>query len=118
MRREKIGFVAGFALVMAMTGWLSAGAFADVKDTGAKAACCGKDAGMKCGADHEGCCAKADAACCAHEDGMTCADACCAHDGKDAKAGASGCCKHGAKDKTACGSGCCKGHETSGGSGK
>ena len=118
MRRERIGFVTGFALVMALFGWLAAGASADVKDTSAKAGCCARAEGAHCCAGHEAC-KDGDAKCCAHADGKGCAEGCCAHDGKDARACASGCCGHeakGAKDKAACAAGCCKGHETSGAS--
>ena len=104
VKQSRLGLVAGFACTLALIGWMSGGAAADVKDKdAAKAACCAKDGPACGGMEGKACCAKA-------EDGKACAGHCCGHEG--AKSCGKGCRGKAAGDEkaaTSCGSGCCKG---------
>ena len=101
MRKDKVGFVAGFAFAAALMGWLGTAAFADVTAAGAPACC--SDAAAKCCADEAKCCV--DAAKCCPDGAEWCK-------GEDAKCGEAGkCCHHAEGEATTCKAGCCKKHE-------
>lgn len=101
MRRDRVGFVAGFAFAAALMGWLGTAAFADATVAGAPACC--SDAAAKCGTDGAECCKGEGAKC--GEAGKCCHQA----DGKAAACQA-GCCKHEREEapKASCANGCCK----------
>jgi hypothetical protein len=117
VKQSRLGFVAGFLCTLALVGWMSGGAFADVKDKdAARSACCAKDGASCGGAEGKGCCAKAadgkaGAGCCAKAgDARACAGHCGGH--TEAKSCGKGCCGKATGDEkaaTSCGSGCCKG---------